>query len=118
MGAGRGGPPGRYPSCAPNETGIGEAHGGYPERMTSTERASSARDDGLPIDADDVVAWSGQVEDQARRVLASGGPDTDTAKAIERALEQLRADRANGESAHDSTMYLQQMLDRDELRRG
>jgi hypothetical protein len=91
--------------------------------MTKTESsASPSTGDGAArsseISADDVVAWSGQVLDQARRVLASGGPDPESPAAIERALKQVEADRANGESAQESTMHLQQVLDRDELRRG
>ena len=96
--------------------------GGYPNRMTNTESPASSPDSSPDEDArihdEDVVAWCELVVDQARRVLASGGPDTDTALEIERALAQVEADRANGESAHASTMHLQQMLDRDELRRG
>jgi hypothetical protein len=98
------------------------SNAGYSDRMTNTE--SSARSPGGSPNEDakvrdqDVVAWSGLVEEQARRVLASGGPDEETAEAIRRALAQVEADRANGESSRDSTMYLQRMLDRDELRRG
>jgi hypothetical protein len=89
--------------------------------ITTESSASSPGDKAVnrpEISADDVVAWSGLVQDQARRVLASGGPDSDSAEAIKSALAQVEADRANGESASESTMHLQQVLDRDELRRG
>lgn len=89
--------------------------------MTKTESSAPSADDGArrpEISHDDIVAWSELVQDQARRVLASGGPDPDSAEAIQRALAQVEADRANGESAQDSTMHLQQVLDHDELRRG
>ena len=96
--------------------------GGYLDLMTNTDSSAPSADtatvEGPEIHPRDVVAWAGQVEDQARRVLASGGPDAETATAIEGALAQLEADRANGESPQASAMRLQQVLDRDELRRG
>jgi hypothetical protein len=94
--------------------------GGYWDRMTNTESSAISPGSSPNEDAqgEDVVAWTEFVVDQARRVLASGGPDADTAEEIQRALAQVEADRANGESAQDSTMYLQRVLDHDELRRG
>ena len=59
----------------------------------------------------DVVAWSRQVEDRARRLLASGGVDAERSEAIRNTLAQIEADRTNGESARESTMQLQQLLD-------
>ena len=86
--------------------------------ITSDSSAASAGGDGGRGIRDDILAWSGQVEDQARRVLASGGPDAETAEAIKNALAQVEAARSNGESTRESTMHLQQVLDHDELRRG
>ena len=75
----------------------------------------SGRD--TPVDSthaptEDVVAWSRQVEDEARRLLASGGVDGDTSEEIDNALTQIEADRTNGESARESTMRLERILHR------
>jgi hypothetical protein len=88
------------------------AVGGYVNRMTTGDpSARESKPDTTDAREGDAVAWSRQIEDRARRLLASGGVDADASRAIEDALAQIEADRTNGESPRESTMRLERLLE-------